>query len=52
MFDYEYPDSFFGSASNNKEKKVKIGKTKRKISKRIGPDELRFQEKQFREPGL
>jgi len=52
VFDYEYPDSFFGSASNNKEKKVKIGKTKRKISKRIGPDELRFQEKQFREPGF
>jgi len=52
VFDYEYPDSFFGSASNKKEKKVKIGKTKRKISKRIGPDELRFQEKQFREPGF
>jgi len=35
-FSYEYPDSFFGSASEKKEKKVKLKKGRRKLNRRSG----------------
>jgi len=35
-FTYEYPDSFFGSASEKKEKKFKLKKGKRKLHRRSG----------------
>jgi len=48
-FTYEYPDSFFGSASEKKEKKFKLKKGKRKLHRRSGP----YQEaKQFSGKGL
>jgi len=48
-FTYEYPDSFFGSASEKKEKKFKLIKGKRKLHRRSGP----YQEaKQFSGKGF
>jgi len=41
-FTYEYPDSFFGSASEKKEKKFKIKKGRRKLNRRSGKEARQF----------
>lgn len=44
-FTYEYPDSFFGSASEKKEKKIKKGR--RKLNRRSGKEAKQFSGRGF-----